>query len=145
MGDGRLNRALEQGRARTTEIKERVPELRERVPELGSELRTRGTELRTRGLMYRDSLGADRGMPFVYPDEQMRGFWMKNTRIPLDIAFADSAGRIVWIDQMAPLDTDSTSSRYPAKYALEMNQGWFAAHGVAVGATLADLPEITPE
>ena len=103
------------------------------------------TELRTRGLMYRDSLGADRGMLFVYPDEQMRGFWMKNTRIPLDIAFADSAGRIVWIDQMAPLDTDSTSSRYPAKYALEMNQGWFAAHGVAVGATLADLPEITPE
>jgi 1-acyl-sn-glycerol-3-phosphate acyltransferase len=49
MGDGRLNRAIEQGRARTTEIKERVPELRERVPELGSELRTRGTELRARG------------------------------------------------------------------------------------------------
>lgn len=99
-------------------------------------------ELRMRGLMYRDSLGADRGMLFIYPDEQMRGFWMKNTRIPLDIAFADSQGRILWIDQMKPLDTNTTSSRYPAKYALEMNEGWFAAHSITVGGVLGDLPEV---
>jgi len=102
-------------------------------------------ELRARGLMYRDSLGDDRGMLFVYPDEAPRGFWMKNTRIPLDIAYADGTGRIVRIAHMEPFDTNTTPSTYPAKYALEMNKGWFEAKGVAVGAVLADLPEVTPE
>ena len=95
---------------------------------------------RARGLMDRDSLGADRGMLFIYPDEAPRSFWMKNTRIPLSIAYADRSGKIVKIADMQPHDTTSTPSLYPAKYALEMNQGWFEAHGIAKGAMLGDLP-----
>ena len=99
-------------------------------------------ELRARGLMHRDSLSADAGMLFIYPDERTRSFWMKNTRIPLDIAFADSSGKIVRITDMKPFSTDPTPSLYPARYALEMNVGWFEAHDVETGAVIAGIPEI---
>ncbi len=89
---------------------------------------------RSRGLMYRQSLPANHGMLFVYPDERRLGFWMRNTLIPLDIAYLDRAGRIVDIQQMEPQTSETHYSRAPAMYALEMNQGWFAEHGVAVGA-----------
>lgn len=96
---------------------------------------------RNLGLMYRDSLGADRGMLFVYPDAKPRSFWMKDTRVPLTIAYIDSAGKIVHLADMTPLDTSPVPSGEPAMYALEMNKGWFAAHDVAVGDTVADLPK----
>lgn len=80
-------------------------------------------ELRARGLMHRDSLAKDKGMLFIYPDEAPRSFWMKNVPFPLDIAFADSTGKIVRIDDMPPMTTNSTKSLYPATYALEMNKG----------------------
>lgn len=99
------------------------------------------TKDRAQGLMHRPSLPADEGMLFVYPDEKPRSFWMKDTKIPLSIAFADSKGRIVKIADMHPLVTASTKSLYPAKYALEMNQGWFAAHDVVEGELLTDLPD----
>ncbi len=99
-------------------------------------------ELRARGLMNRESLPADRGMLFIYPDEAPRAFWMKNTQIPLDIAFADKDGGIVRIATMKPFDTSSTPSLYPAKYALEMNKGWFAANGVVVGDRISRIPEV---
>ena len=102
-------------------------------------------ELRQRGLMHRDSLGEDRGMLFVYPEEAPRSFWMKNTRIPLDIAFVRTDGTIVRIAQMKPLDTETTPSLYPARYALEMNVGWFEAHGVEKGDVVSGIPDITPE
>jgi uncharacterized protein len=95
---------------------------------------------RQRGLMYRDSLGADRGMLFVYRDLKVRRFWMKDTRVPLSIAFADRGGRIVRIEDLTPFDTESTSSVLPAQYALEMNQGWFAEHGVDKGAIITGIP-----
>lgn len=95
---------------------------------------------RARGLMERDGLAQDHGMVFVYPDEQERGFWMKNTRIPLSIAFADAQGRIVHIADMQPLDLRTTRSLRPAMYAVEVEQGWFAAHGVAVGSRIEGLP-----
>jgi uncharacterized protein len=95
---------------------------------------------RATGLMNRDQLGADAGMLFVYPDLRVREFWMKNTRIPLSIAFLDDQGTIVRIAEMEPYDQTLTSSLYPARYALEMNSGWFAAHGVSKGATVAGLP-----
>jgi uncharacterized protein len=96
---------------------------------------------RARGLMFRDSLGADAGMLFIYPDQQIRRFWMKDTRIPLSIAFADRAGTIVWIADMEPFDLDSTSSMLPAKFALEVNQGWFAEHAVEKGDRIEGIPE----
>lgn len=88
----------------------------------------------SRGLMYRRALGRDRGMLFAYETPRTLSFWMKNTRIPLDIAFLDDEGRILQIEGMRPYDEASrTVSREPARYALEMNRGWFAANGVGVG------------
>lgn len=95
---------------------------------------------RARGLMFRDGLAADHGMVFVYPDERVRGFWMKNTRIPLAIAFADARGRIVHIAEMLPYDETSTGSVAPAMYAVEMRAGWFREHGIAVGDRIEGLP-----
>jgi len=97
-------------------------------------------ETRARGLMFRDKLGADAGMLFIYPDTKPRGFWMKDTRIPLSIAFADASGKIVRISEMKPFDTERTTSIYPAKYALEMNKGWFDSKGISKGAMMTDLP-----
>jgi uncharacterized membrane protein (UPF0127 family) len=92
------------------------------------------------GLMYRDSLGADAGMVFVYPDEAIRRFWMKDTRIPLSIAFLDSAGVVVHVADMRPLTEQTTSSMLPARYAVEANVGWFAAHDVKPGTQIRGLP-----
>ena len=87
-----------------------------------------------RGLMFRRSLGEDDGMLFIYDSPRIMSFWMKNTRIPLSIAFIDEKGRIVQIEKMSPYDTTSRySSGSPVRYALEMNQGWFERNGVGVG------------
>ncbi|MCO4745703.1 MAG: DUF192 domain-containing protein [Proteobacteria bacterium] len=101
---------------------------------------------RATGLMNRDHLNADEGMLFIYGDEKPRSFWMKNTRIPLDIAFIKRDGTIVKIAQMPAFTTDRTQSLYPATYALEMNVGWFEANGVEVGEKITDIPtELTIE
>lgn len=100
---------------------------------------------RQQGLMHRDTMPADHGMLFVYADEKIRGFWMKDTRLPLSIAFADSQGVIVRIADMQPFDEDRTTSLYPAKYALEMNQGWFAAHGIEKGHVIEGIPAVEAE
>jgi uncharacterized membrane protein (UPF0127 family) len=96
-------------------------------------------ESRATGLMRRDQLPADTGMVFVYPDVAVRGFWMKDTRIPLSIAFLDNSGTIVRLADMKPFDTSRTSSLYPARYAIEVNLGWFAARGVEVGDKVTGL------
>jgi uncharacterized membrane protein (UPF0127 family) len=95
-----------------------------------------------RGLMYRKSLGEDRGMLFVYRRELPLSYWMKNTRIPLSIAYIDSKGRITDILDMKPLDDKPPHyvSSEPVQYALEVNQGFFDEHGVKVGDR-ARLPE----
>ncbi|HJW86490.1 MAG TPA: DUF192 domain-containing protein [Candidatus Brocadiaceae bacterium] len=85
------------------------------------------------GLMNRDALGSDEGMLFIFPQEQILSFWMKNTLIPLSIAFIKIDGRIVQIDSMKPYSLDSHFSREKVKYALEMNEGWFTKHGVDAG------------
>ena len=91
-------------------------------------------ESRTRGLMFREELAPDEGMLFVFDAEQYLSFWMKNTQIPLSIAFIGRKGIIFQIEDMMPFDTETLhrSSR-PARYALEMNQGWFGRNGVEVG------------
>ncbi len=95
--------------------------------------------------MYRDAIGVDTGMLFVYPDAAERRFWMKNTRMPLAVAFLDAQGKVVALAEMNPLDTTTTPSEKPAMYALEMNTGWFAAHGIAVGQVISGLPPAAAE
>jgi len=90
-------------------------------------------DARSQGLMHRDSLPEDYGMLFVYPEEQILSFWMRNTRIPLDIAFIDRSGFILEIQHMEPHDDTSHASRQPAMYALELRSGWFEDHGVEPG------------
>jgi uncharacterized membrane protein (UPF0127 family) len=89
---------------------------------------------RERGLMARKALAPDSGMLFVYPEARERGFWMQHTLIPLTIAYLDDAGTIVHLADMEPLCTDHVPSERPARYALEMERGWFALHGVREGA-----------
>jgi len=95
---------------------------------------------RTAGLMYRTALGRDQGMLFVYPTEGPRSFWMRNTLIPLSIAYLDKEGQIVRIADMKPKDETPIPSGKPALYALEMEQGWFVSHGVTEGMTVRGLP-----
>jgi len=88
----------------------------------------------TRGLMGRDSLPRDHGMYFLYEGaEQVHKFHMKNTRIPLSIAFIRADGVIATIKDMTPFDETPVSSEVAVKDALEMNQGWFAENDVRVG------------
>lgn len=97
-------------------------------------------EQRMKGLMYRFSLRPDQGMVFVFRQPQPLGFWMKNTFVPLSIAFIDSSGRILNIEDMAPQTESSHPSRGPALYALEMRKGWFRDHGVQPGDRVDGLP-----
>jgi uncharacterized protein len=93
------------------------------------------------GLMFRDSLPEDRGMLFMFERPKRASFWMKNTRIPLSIAFIDSAGKILEIKSMNPQDeTVVPSSSDQVAYALEVNQGWFSRHGVSPGAKIDGIP-----
>lgn len=95
---------------------------------------------RAAGLMFREALETDHGMLFVYPEERPRSFWMKNTPLPLSIAYLSATGRVVSIKDMEPLSTRPVLSDYGAQYALEMERGWFARHGVTPGAKVTGLP-----
>ena len=97
-------------------------------------------ETRTTGLMNRFSLKPDHGMVFVFERAEPMGFWMKNTFIPLSIAFIGANGRILNIDDMAPQDESTHPSKGPALYALEMRKGWFAERGIVAGDTVVGLP-----
>ena len=88
------------------------------------------------GLMYRDKLEKNGGMLFVFPKENFLSFWMKDTRIPLSIAFIKENGRIVQIESMKPYSLDTHVAKEKAKYALEMNEGWFRVHNVREGDTV---------
>jgi hypothetical protein len=88
------------------------------------------------GLMKRDSMPDDHGMIFVFPDEDYRNFYMKNTRFPLDIIFVNTAGIVVSIKQMKPYDLSLTPSDKPARYAIELNRGAAEEAGVKVGDQL---------
>lgn len=92
---------------------------------------------REAGLMFREALGQDSGMLFVFDTPTTVGFWMENTPLPLSIAFLDQGGTIVDIQDMQPFDAQTI--HYPAAPytdAVEVNQGWFLAHGVGVGQVM---------
>ena len=90
-------------------------------------------EERTHGLMGRRHLGKDEGMLFIFEREDYHGFWMKDTQIPLSIAFVDKEGQIVGIKDMKPLTLETHAPSQPILYALEMKKGWFSANGIKVG------------
>ena len=86
------------------------------------------------GLSHRDELPKNQGMLFIFSDRRPRNFWMKDTFIPLSIAYLDDSGQIFSIQDMVPLQTDEQyPSLQPASYALEVNQGWFRGHGIKAG------------
>ena len=89
------------------------------------------------GLAFRQDLPADHGMLFAYAQDQIIGFWMKDTHIHLSIAFMDAGGKILEIHDMDPSDPGRRYiSTQPARYALEVNRGWFDKHGIGVGNSL---------
>ncbi len=95
---------------------------------------------RQRGLMERTALAGDAGMLFVFGRERQLSFWMRNTLIPLSIAYIDADGRIVDIEDMEPLDDQTKHpSAEPAQYALEVNQSFFEERGIEVGDTVEGL------
>jgi uncharacterized membrane protein (UPF0127 family) len=97
-------------------------------------------EKRALGLMYRRVLAENEGMLFIFEEAAHRSFWMRNTYIPLSIAYIGRDGIINEIYDMKPLDEKTTYSQKPAMYALEMKQGWFARNNIGQGAKL-DLTE----
>lgn len=93
------------------------------------------------GLMFRDSLPEDRGMLFVFEQPKTASFWMRNTKIPLSIAYIDSRGKILEIRSLKPLDeTAVLSASDRVAFALEVNQGWFGRHGISPGAQIDGMP-----
>jgi uncharacterized membrane protein (UPF0127 family) len=92
------------------------------------------------GLMHRERLALNHGMLFVFEDKAQQCFWMRNTPLPLTIAFIEDDGTILQLADMAPKTELSHCSEKPVRYALEMEQGWFAKRGIAAGARLAGLP-----
>jgi uncharacterized protein len=96
------------------------------------------------GLMWRERLEPNHGMLFVFDERSVQCFWMRNTLIPLAIAFLDDDGTIVNIAEMSPKSDDSHCAQRPVRYALEMEGGWFTKRGLAPGARLGGLPLRAP-
>jgi uncharacterized protein len=92
------------------------------------------------GMMFRKEMGANEGMLFANPDASPRCFWMRNTLIPLSIAFIDDDGSIVNIADMQPQSDASHCSAKPVRFALEVRQGWFAKRGIKAGFKLRGAP-----
>ena len=96
---------------------------------------------RETGLMNRFSLQPDHGMLFVFDAPQPLAFWMKNTYVPLSVAFVDTEGRILNIEDMQPKTLDSHVAQGPARYAIETNVGWFAERRIKAGDKVTGLPK----
>lgn len=96
---------------------------------------------RQQGLMNREKMGANEGMVFLFEAPAGVCMWMKNTLIPLSVAFIDESGKIVNIEDMQPQTTDSHCAKKPVRYALEMNQGWFKQKNIKPGTKIEGLPK----
>jgi len=101
-------------------------------------------ETRTLGLMGRKSMAQGAGMLFLFDESALHCMWMRNTLIPLSVAFIDEHGRILNIADMKPLDETTHCATQPARYALEMNLGWFKKRGIAAGAAIQGLERLSP-
>jgi uncharacterized membrane protein (UPF0127 family) len=96
---------------------------------------------RQKGLMFRKELGANQGMVFLFDQPAVQCMWMHNTLIPLSVAFIDNDGRVINVEEMAAQTDDNHCAAGKARYALEMNKGWFAKHGILAGAKISGLPK----
>ena len=95
---------------------------------------------REQGLMFRDKMGANDGMVFAFGAPAGVCMWMKNTLIPLSVAFMDETGKIINIEEMKEQTLDSHCATKPATYALEMNKGWFKQKNIKPGTVIEGLP-----
>jgi uncharacterized protein len=91
---------------------------------------------RAQGLMFRDHLGRNQGMLFVFPEIGQPCMWMRNTLVPLSVAFLDDKGVIINVEDMAPKTEDSHCAKAPVRFALEMTLGWFKDHGALPGSKI---------
>ena len=99
------------------------------------------SEKMARGLMFRKSLPENQGMLFIFQRPRQASFWMKNTFIPLSIAYLNQEGTILEIYPLEPLEESPVSSQsYRVAYALEVNRGWFRKHGIQPGIRIQNLP-----
>ena len=96
------------------------------------------------GLMMREKMAANDGMLFVFPGRDTQCMWMKNTLLPLSVAFIDEDGTILNIEDMKPQTENSHCSVKPARYALEMNQGWFKTRNIKAGTKILGLEKAGP-
>lgn len=99
---------------------------------------------RTEGLMHRRMLPESRGMLFVFREVAVHAMWMMNTHIPLSVAFLDAKGAIINIEDMEPHTRDTHPAAKPAKYALEVNRGWFSKRGIKPGARVEGIERAPP-
>jgi len=97
-------------------------------------------EQRSTGLMFRSTMGTNEGMLFAFEEPGQQCFWMKNTLLPLSVAFVDDDGSVVNIENMKPQTLDSHCSKKPVRFVLEMNDGWFAKRGIKPGFKLSGKP-----
>jgi uncharacterized protein len=102
--------------------------------EIADNMRTRAD-----GLMMRNKMATNHGMLFVFERPEPHCFWMRNTLLPLSIAFIDDTGVIINIADMKPQSDDSHCSKKPVRYALEMNQGWFTAKGIKANSVIGGI------
>jgi uncharacterized protein len=96
---------------------------------------------RMQGLMFRKSLGKDDGMLFIFDEAAYHSMWMKNTLIPLSVAFVDASGDILNILDMEPQTLDTHTASGPARYAIETNKGWFTQKKIKAGDKVTGLPK----
>ncbi len=101
-------------------------------------------ESRMRGLMMRQSMPTHRGMLFVFDADARHCMWMKNTLLPLAVAFLDGQGRIINVEEMRPQTEDNHCAAKPARYALEMNAQWFSKRGLGAGMPLVGIERAPP-
>ena len=99
---------------------------------------------RMQGLMMREKMATNEGMVFVFPGDEQLCMWMKNTLLPLSVAFIDQSGVILNIEDMQPKTENSHCSAKPARYALEMNQGWFKSKNIKPGTRISGLEKAGP-
>ena len=94
---------------------------------------------RQTGMMQRTSMPTQRGMLFVFPEVARHCMWMRKTLLPLSVAFLDEKGRIINVEEMQPQTDDNHCATKPARYALEMNPGWFKSRGLGAGFSIVGI------